>query len=126
MGLVWCAPQATNVRLTLVVLPVLPIALIIFMAFGAITMPLFGELQRRLSGLNTILQENLAGIKVVKAFARETQQQAKFDASADYLMWQQIKVARTFSFIFPLVFLLMNFCHSPKVSVPAMICRPPK
>nr|MCU0507096.1 ABC transporter ATP-binding protein/permease [Anaerolineae bacterium] len=58
--------------------------------------------------LNTILQENLAGIKVVKAFAREPQQQKRFDASADDLMWQQIKVARTFSFIFPLVFLLMN------------------
>jgi ATP-binding cassette subfamily B protein len=98
----------TNVRLTLIILPVLPLALIIFMAFGAITMPLFGAVQRKLSTLNTILQENLAGIKVVKAFAREPQQQRKFDASAEDLMWQQIKVARTFSFIFPLIFLLMN------------------
>jgi ATP-binding cassette subfamily B protein len=98
----------TNAQLMLVVLPILPLALLIFMLFGALTMPLFGELQRRLSALNTILQENLAGIKVVKAFAREPQQQKRFDASADDLMWQQIKVARTFSFIFPLVFLLMN------------------
>jgi ATP-binding cassette, subfamily B, multidrug efflux pump len=98
----------TNAKLMLVILPVLPLALIIFMAFGAITVPLFGALQRRLSALNTILQENLAGIKVVKAFAREPQQEKKFAASADELMWQQIKVARTFSFIFPLIFLLAN------------------
>ena len=98
----------TNARLMLVILPVLPLALIIFMAFGAITMPLFGAVQRKLSALNTILQENLAGIKVVKAFAREPQQQKKFDASAEELMWQQIKVARTFSFIFPLIFLIAN------------------
>lgn len=98
----------TNAKLMLVVLPVLPIALIVFMGFGAVTMPLFGAVQRKLSALNTILQENLAGIKVVKAFAREPQQQKKFDASADDLMWQQIKVARTFSFLFPFVFLLMN------------------
>jgi ATP-binding cassette, subfamily B, multidrug efflux pump len=98
----------TNARLMLVVLPVLPLALIIFMAFGALAMPLFGAVQRKLSALNTILQENLAGIKVVKAFAREPQQQTKFAASAEDLMWQQIKVARAFSFIFPLIFLLMN------------------
>ncbi|HET7088956.1 MAG TPA: ABC transporter ATP-binding protein [Anaerolineae bacterium] len=98
----------TNVRLTLVVLPVLPIALVLFMVFGAISQPLFGEVQRRLSKMNTILQENLAGIKVVKAFAREPQEQVKFDAAADSLMRQAIKVTRVFSFLFPLVFLIAN------------------
>ena len=61
----------TNVKLTLVALPVLPLSLVIFMVFGVLSQPLFGELQKRLSALNTILQENLAGIRVVKAFARE-------------------------------------------------------
>ncbi|HKZ83038.1 MAG TPA: ABC transporter ATP-binding protein [Anaerolineae bacterium] len=98
----------TNVRLTLVVLPVLPIALALFMVFGAISQPLFGEVQRRLSKMNTILQENLAGIKVVKAFAREPQEQVKFDAAADSLMRQAIKVTRVFAFLFPVVFLIAN------------------
>jgi len=98
----------TNVRLTLVVLPVLPIALALFMVFGAISQPLFSEVQRRLSKMNTILQENLAGIKVVKAFAREPQEQAKFDAAADSLMQQAIRVTRIFAFLFPLVFLIAN------------------
>lgn len=98
----------TNVRLTLIILPVLPLALLLFMAFGAISQPLFAEVQRRLSRLNTILQENLAGIKVVKAFAREPDQQVRFNQSADHLMEQSIKVARTFSFLFPIIFLLAN------------------
>ncbi len=98
----------TNLQLTLVVLPVLPVALALFMVFGAISQPLFGEVQRRLSKMNTILQENLAGIKVVKAFAREPQEQAKFDAAADSLMRQAIKVTRIFAFLFPVVFLIAN------------------
>ncbi len=51
----------TNWRLTLIILPTLPIAFLLFMLFGAKAMPLFSEVQRRLSAVNTILQENLAG-----------------------------------------------------------------
>lgn len=99
---------STNASLALVVLPLLPVAVILFGGFSALARPLFVEVQRRLSHLNTILQENLAGIKVVKAFAREPEQQIKFDQSADSLMQQQIRVSRIFSFLFPLVFLIMN------------------
>ncbi|MCO6449224.1 MAG: ABC transporter ATP-binding protein [Caldilineales bacterium] len=98
----------TNVNLTLVILPVLPIALILFMFFGAISQPLFTEVQKRLSKLNTILQENLAGIKVVKAFAREPQERKKFDNAATSLMDQAIHVSRVFSFLFPVIFLIAN------------------
>jgi len=98
----------TNVRLTLIVLPILPVALFMFMLFGKITQPLFTEVQRRLSRLNTILQENLAGIKVIKAFAREPEQTRRFETAADSYMEQQIKVARIFSFLFPIVFLVAN------------------
>jgi ATP-binding cassette, subfamily B, multidrug efflux pump len=94
--------------LTLVILPVLPVAFAIFLVFGRITQPMFVQVQIRLSRLNTVLQENLAGIKVVKAFVREPEQQTRFQASADSLMQQQIAVARTFSFLFPVVFLIAN------------------
>ncbi|MFO7632721.1 MAG: ABC transporter ATP-binding protein, partial [Caldilinea sp.] len=98
----------TNFRLTLVVLPILPIAMVMFMIFGAITQPLFSKVQQKLSTLNTILQENLAGIKVVKAFATEPQEQKRFDVAAVDLMNQQIHVARIFSFLFPIIFLIAN------------------
>ncbi|MGQ9489711.1 MAG: ABC transporter ATP-binding protein, partial [Anaerolineae bacterium] len=98
----------TNFRLMLTILPVLPVALIIFMTFGALTQPMFIKVQQKLSALNTLLQENLAGIKVIKAFAREPEQIVRFDRSAEDLMQQQIRVSRTFSFVFPLVFLIAN------------------
>ena len=98
----------TNARLALIVLPLLPIGLIIFMIFGSIVQPLFAKVQARLSALNTVLQENLAGIRVVKAFVREKSEQAKFESAADKLMRQQIGVSRLFSFLFPLTFLIAN------------------
>jgi ATP-binding cassette subfamily B multidrug efflux pump len=98
----------TNVRLTLVVLPILPIALVLFMIFGSVTQPLFTKVQIRLSTLNTILQENMAGIRVVKAFTREKNEQEKFFRAADSLMTQQIVVARVFTFLFPVIFLIAN------------------
>ncbi|MFN8440411.1 MAG: ABC transporter ATP-binding protein [Caldilineaceae bacterium] len=99
---------ATNWSLTLTVIAILPLALVIFMVFGRVTQPLFGIVQRKLSALNTILQENLAGIKVVQAFAREPEQLVRFKASANDLMDQQIKVSRIFTFLFPLIFLMAN------------------
>ncbi len=98
----------TNLSLTLVILPVLPVALVLFMVFGAISQPLFAEVQRRLSRLNTVLQENLAGIRVVKAFVQARREQERFADAADHLMQQQIQVARIFSFLFPVVFLVAN------------------
>jgi len=98
----------TNPSLTLVILPTLPVALVVFFVFGAITQPLFMRVQQRLSALNTVLQENLAGFKVVKSFAREPQEEARFSRSADALLVEQFKVARTFAFLMPFIFLIAN------------------
>jgi ATP-binding cassette subfamily B protein len=98
----------TNWRLTLVVIPILPIALVLFMIFGSVTQPLFREVQMKLSALNTVLQESLAGIRVVKAFARERRELDRFQSAADVVMDEQIRVARVLSFLFPTVFLVAS------------------
>jgi ATP-binding cassette subfamily B protein len=98
----------TNIRLTLVILPILPLAFALFMVFGAVARPMFEQVQRKLSAMNAILQENLAGIKVVKAFNRERQQQARFDHSAEVYMDQNLRVMRLMTFLMPTVFLLAN------------------
>jgi len=99
---------STNVRLTMVVLPILPAAVLIFIFFGVVSQPLFASLQVKISSLNTILQENLAGIKLVKAYTREKNEQVKFNQAAGAVMAQQIKLARLFSFLFPLVVLIAS------------------
>lgn len=96
----------TNWRLTLVVLPTLPVALVLFIIFGLVSQPLFIKVQQKLSNLNTVLQETLSGIRVVKAFVREGHEQKRFDTAANDLLAQSLRVSRTFAFLFPVVFLI--------------------
>ncbi|MGH2522297.1 MAG: ABC transporter ATP-binding protein, partial [Anaerolineales bacterium] len=98
----------TNTQLAWSTIWILPVALTMFLIFGSLSQPLFARVQERLSALNTILQENLAGIKVIQAFTREKQEQAKFKDAADRLLGQQITVMRVFTFLFPVIFLIAN------------------
>lgn len=99
---------SSNVSLAWTAMPILPIAVVLFVIFANISQPLFIKVQQKLSYLNTVLQENLAGIKVIKAFTREKQQQTKFRAAADDTMEQSIAVSRLFTFMFPLIFMIAN------------------
>jgi len=98
----------SNVSLAWTAMPILPIAMVLFGVFASLAQPMFSKVQQKLSALNTVLQENLAGIKVIKAFTREDQQQAKFNQAADDTMAQSIAVSRLFTFMFPFVFLVAN------------------
>src|SRR5438105_8259729 len=98
----------SNPALTLVIVPILPLAFAVFMVFGAVAQPLFMAVQVRMSALNTVLQENVAGLKVVRAFGREPEEQVRFGAATDAVLKQQLKVARAFSFLFPIAFLIAN------------------
>lgn len=96
----------TNWRLTLVILPILPLSVLLFAFFGRLSQPLFVEVQKRISNLNTILQENVAGIKVVKAFVRQQHEQSRFNKATDDVFDQQMVVSRVFATLFPLIFLI--------------------
>ena len=98
----------SNVSLAWTAMPILPVAIVIFIIFASLAQPMFTKVQQKVSYLNTVLQENLAGIKVIKAFTREKEQQAKFQHAADETMNQQIAVSRLFTFMFPFVFLVAN------------------
>jgi ATP-binding cassette subfamily B protein len=98
----------TNARLALVAIWILPVALTLFLIFGMVSRPLFTRVQQKLSTLNTTLQENMAGVKVVKAFTREADEETKFEYQADDLLKQQILIARLFTILFPLTFLVAN------------------
>ncbi|HSL30009.1 MAG TPA: ABC transporter ATP-binding protein [Anaerolineales bacterium] len=98
----------SNVPLAWASMPILPVAIVTFVIFASLAQPMFSKVQQKLSYLNTVLQENLAGIKVIKAFTREKEQQAKFNNAADDTMNQQIAVSRLFTFMFPFIFLTAN------------------
>lgn len=98
----------SNVKLLLVILPILPLAMVLFMVFGAVARPMFEVVQKMLSRMNAILQENVAGIKVVKAFNREREQEKRFKTAADGYMGRILKVMSLMTFLMPLIFLLAN------------------
>jgi ATP-binding cassette subfamily B protein len=99
---------SSNASLAWTAMPILPLAIVIFIVFASLAQPLFTQVQQKLSHLNTVLQENLAGIRVIKAFTREAEQQMKFRAAADDTMAQSIAVSRLFTFMFPFVFMVAN------------------
>ena len=61
----------TNWQLSLVMLVIVPFTFVVFGTIASRIRPMFKIVQERLAKLNTVLQENLAGVRVVKAFVRE-------------------------------------------------------
>jgi ATP-binding cassette subfamily B multidrug efflux pump len=98
----------TNWQLTLITLPVMLSVLVLFGFFASRGRPLFTLVQQRLGRLNTILQESLAGIRVVKAFAREPFERLRFAASNQELRDAGFRVGKMFAVAMPLIFALAN------------------
>lgn len=89
----------------LAVIPILSFSLVYIIRKG---FPIFSEVQKKLDSLNAVLQENLAGIRVVKAFVRENYEIKRFGKTNDDLMSITIKGSRTMALIMPIMMLLMN------------------
>ena len=71
--------------------------------------PLFGGVQQRLDALNIVMQENLAGVRVVKAFVRAQHELQRFRQRNDSLMEQNITAVRTTAITMPFMMLVLNF-----------------
>ena len=70
---------SVNVKLTLCLVIITPIIMIITRMFSKIIHPMFIQVRHKLSLLNTVAQENIAGNRVVKAFAAEEFEKEKFE-----------------------------------------------
>jgi ATP-binding cassette subfamily B multidrug efflux pump len=99
---------ALNWKLALIMLVLMPLTMVIFVTFASRARPLFTRVQEFLSRLNTVLQENLAGVRVVKAFAREPYEHDRFAAANVDMMNQSIDVGKMMAVAFPLIFLIAN------------------
>jgi len=98
----------TNWQLALVMLVIMPIAFGVFGYISGRMRPMFKIVQQRLSSLNTVLQESLAGVRVIKAFVREPYEAERFAGANQELYDINIKIAKTMVFTFPMVFFLSN------------------
>ena len=97
-----------NWKLTLVLLAIIPMLLGIFAFFVRGITPISKDVQVKLSNLNTTLQENLAGARVVKAFAREAYELERFIQQNTELLDANMILVRLFTSFFPLIFFVGN------------------
>jgi ATP-binding cassette, subfamily B, multidrug efflux pump len=98
----------TSPRLALLYVVLIPIVLAEVVWIIARTFPMFGEVQRRLDALNTVMQENLAGVRVVKAFARSLHEIRRFRTANSRLMVQNLGAVRLGTLTMPFMLLVLN------------------
>jgi ATP-binding cassette subfamily B protein len=97
-----------NWQLALVVSITLPIILVFFSVFVRKIMPVSRDVQKKLGVLNSILQENLVGMRVVKAFAREFYEIERYVKQNDKLLEENINLIKLFVSVFPVIFYIAN------------------
>jgi len=99
--MLWISPLLTAVSLIpMVSLP--PIVL----GFGKIIHKKFEEIQAQFSTLSTMVQENLTGLRIVRAYAREGEQEAKFDELNAYYMDRNLALVKASGLFHPLLMLI--------------------
>jgi ATP-binding cassette subfamily B protein len=91
-----------NWSLTLISFACLPFIAFFAVRFGAMMLPLWTTIQQRMASLNTSLQENLSGVRVVKAFSRQKLESQKFDEQTTLLYEPQLRAAKIQAFRGPL------------------------
>ena len=95
-------------QLALVALAIVPIIAVLLVRFVGRIRPLFTEVQQTLGRLNTVLQEDLLGVRVIRAFAREDYETARYTSVNEELLEKNLTTVRVFSNNFPFVFLFAN------------------
>ena len=95
-------------QLALVALAIVPIIAVLLVRFVSRIRPLFREVQQTLGRLNTVLQEDLLGVRVIRAFAREDYETARYTSVNEELLEKNLTTVRVFSNNFPFVFLFAN------------------
>jgi len=97
-----------NSELAGITLLIMPLTLVLSGLFVWKGQPMFTQVQTKLDRLNSVLQENLSGVRVVKAFVRQRQESERFGAANESLMKQAMKVNRFMMFLMPALFVLIN------------------
>src|SRR5215203_3104923 len=95
-------------QLALIVLAIVPVIFALLLRFVRRIGPLFRGVQQTLGRLNSVLQEDLAGVRVIRTFAREDFESARYRSVNDELLGRNLETVRAFSNNFPFVFLLAS------------------
>ena len=99
---------STNVNLTKRHVPLFLIICALIGVLVAKMGPIFMQVQKKLDNLNSVMQENIAGVRVVKAFARQDFEEQRFEkVNQDYTAIH-IKILKIVTTIFPIMTLMIS------------------
>ncbi|MFD2757898.1 ABC transporter ATP-binding protein [Gulosibacter faecalis] len=112
-GIVMAMRQA--IELSWVIGVAVPVLLVLMGVIVGRMIPLFGQWQDRLDGINRILREQLSGIRVVRAFVREDIERDRFAKANDTLADVGRRVGNLFVIVFPVAMLIMQLTSAAVV-----------
>lgn len=92
------AMLAMNWRLALVTLIFIPPLLVAINRFNRVSQPVYTAIQKQTARLSAVIQENIAGVRVVRAFAREEEEVAKFSVENRAFLETNLRSIRLNSF----------------------------
>ena len=96
-----------NPTFGLVTLCAFPVALVLLVVCLKVTTPMFARLQRLLDGVNACMQEDLGGIRTIKAYVRQETEKARFGKANAKLIATQLKALLVFALLSPAMNMLM-------------------
>jgi ATP-binding cassette subfamily B multidrug efflux pump len=91
--------------LLVVIVPVLGVAIALIVSR---MVPYFRVMQTKIDAINRVLREQIAGIRVIRAFVRERRESERFGAASTDLFETSLRVGRLMALMFPVVMLIMN------------------
>lgn len=92
-----------NVKMSLIFLAIVPILAIILFGIIRYVFPIFDKIFKKYDELNNSVQENISGIRVVKSFAREDFEEAKFEKAAEGLRSDFVNVEKIIALNMPIM-----------------------
>lgn len=99
----------TNAQLAMAMIPILLVTTTIIILFSVKMEPLFRVVQQKLDQLNAVLQENIAGARLVKAFVRGEHESGRFEVANEDLTGRMTRVMQYMSSMSPALTLFVNF-----------------
>lgn len=97
-----------NWRVSMVLVAVFPLIVLIVFLILKFGFPMFQKMQKKIDNVNRVVQENLIGIRVVKAYVREDREKDKFHLASDELAKQGAKAAGLVVTVMPIMMLMLN------------------
>ena len=96
-----------NARMAVLFLIAIPIIAVGIMIISSIAHPRFEKMMKKFDGLNAAIQENLIGIRIVKAYVRGEYEEEKFRKAAGDVRDAQVRAEKVIIFNMPLMMLVM-------------------